>query len=162
MNVLVLGAGGWGIGLALVASRNKHNVTLWSFDPAELEDLRLHNQNKLRLPGVFLPRAIRLTGDMSEAAQADMSVLDKAKNMAAQAVEAVRAWLYEGVEVNSAEQVTGSLVEVTVGMRNDDYAEITSGVKEGDIVLYKAAESSGNSMLSMMMGGMGGGMGGRR
>lgn len=93
-----------------------------------------------------------------EAVQADMSVVDKAKNMAAQAVEAVRAWLYEGVEVNSAEQVTGSLVEVTVGMRNDDYAEITSGLKEGDVVLYKAAEESSNSMFSMMMGGMGGGM----
>lgn len=73
--VLVLGAGGWGIGLALVAERMGHSVTLWSFDPAELEDLRLHNQNKLRLPGVFLPRAIRLTGDMAQAAQADMVIM---------------------------------------------------------------------------------------
>ena len=36
-NVLVLGAGGWGIGLALVASRMGHTVTLWSFDEAELD-----------------------------------------------------------------------------------------------------------------------------
>ena len=69
-NVLVLGAGGWGIGLALVASRMGHTVTLWSFDEAELEDLRLHNQNKLRLPGVFLPRSVRLTGEMAAAAEA--------------------------------------------------------------------------------------------
>ena len=74
-NVLVLGAGGWGIGLALVAERMGHSVTLWSFDPAELEDLRLHNQNKLRLPGVFLPRTVRLTGDMTQAAQADMVIM---------------------------------------------------------------------------------------
>ena len=74
-NVLVLGAGGWGIGLALVASRMGHTVTLWSFDEAELEDLRLHNQNKLRLPGVFLPRNIRLTGDMAAAAEADMVIM---------------------------------------------------------------------------------------
>ena len=74
-NVLVLGAGGWGIGLALVAERMGHTVTLWSFDQAELEDLRLHNQNKLRLPGVFLPRTIRLTGDMSEVAQNDMVIM---------------------------------------------------------------------------------------
>lgn len=74
-NVLVLGAGGWGIGLALVASRMGHTVTLWSFDQAELEDLRLHNQNKLRLPGVFLPRNIRLTGDMAAAAEADMVIM---------------------------------------------------------------------------------------
>ena len=73
--VLVLGAGGWGIGLSLVAERMGHSVTLWSFDPAELEDLRLHNQNKLRLPGVFLPRTIHLTGDMAQAAQADMVIM---------------------------------------------------------------------------------------
>ena len=74
-HVLVLGAGGWGIGLALVAQRMGHAVTLWSFDPEELEDLRLHNQNKLRLPGVFLPRNIRLTGDLSVAGEADMVMM---------------------------------------------------------------------------------------
>ena len=73
--VLVLGAGGWGIGLALVATRMGHSVTIWSHDPAELEHLRLHNQNKLRLPGVFLPRGIRLTGDLSAAAEADMVMM---------------------------------------------------------------------------------------
>ncbi len=75
MNVLVLGAGGWGIGLALVASRNNHKVTLWSFDQKELEDLRLHNQNRARLPGVFLPHGMELTGDMSVAATADMVIM---------------------------------------------------------------------------------------
>lgn len=73
--IMVLGAGGWGIGLALVATQMGHEVTLWSFDPGELEDLRLHNQNKLRLPGVFLPQGIRLTGDMALAAEADMVIM---------------------------------------------------------------------------------------
>ena len=74
-NVLVLGAGGWGIGLSLVASRMGHTVTLWSFEQEELDELRLHNQNKLRLPGVFLPRSIRLTGDLSAAGEADMVIM---------------------------------------------------------------------------------------
>ena len=73
--VSVLGAGGWGIGLALVASRMKHAVTLWSFDEAELEELRRYNQNRLRLPGVFLPDGMTLTGDMAEAADADMIIM---------------------------------------------------------------------------------------
>ena len=73
--ILVLGGGGWGIGLSLVATRMGHAVTLWSHDEQELEDLRLHNQNKLRLPGVFLPHGIRLTGDLSAAAKADMVIM---------------------------------------------------------------------------------------
>ena len=73
--ITVLGAGGWGIGLALVATRMGHTVTLWSFDPEELEQLRRHNQNRLRLPGVFLPHGITLTGDMEQAADADMVIM---------------------------------------------------------------------------------------
>ena len=73
--ITVLGAGGWGIGLALVATRMEHTVTLWSFDREELEDLRRHNENRLRLPGVFLPHGITLTGDLATAADADMIVM---------------------------------------------------------------------------------------
>lgn len=73
--ITVLGAGGWGIGLSLVASRMDHQVTLWSHDKEELEQLRLHNENRERLPGVFLPHGIRLTGDLQEAAQADMVIM---------------------------------------------------------------------------------------
>ena len=75
-NVTVLGAGGWGIGLSLVASRMNHQVTLWSHDKEELEQLRLHNENRERLPGVFLPHGIRLTGSLREAVKrADMVIL---------------------------------------------------------------------------------------
>lgn len=73
--VTVLGAGGWGIGLALAAVRMEHTVTLWSFDQQELEDLRRHNQNRLRLPGVFLPAGVTLTGDMAVAADCDMVIM---------------------------------------------------------------------------------------
>lgn len=73
--ITILGAGGWGIGLALAATRMDHTVTLWSFDREELEDLRRHNENRLRLPGVFLPRGITLTGDMATAADADMVIM---------------------------------------------------------------------------------------
>ncbi|MDY4856276.1 MAG: hypothetical protein SO155_09720, partial [Candidatus Ventricola sp.] len=75
----------------------------------------------------------------------------------------VRAWLYEGVETTSVAQVTGSLVKVEVGMQNDDYAQITSGLSEGDVVLYTASDDDNSSSMfgGMMMGGMGGGsMGG--
>ena len=63
----------------------------------------------------------------------------------------------------SAAQVTGSLVKVEVGMQNDDYAQITSGLSEGDVVLYTASDDDNSSSMfgGMMMGGMGGGsMGG--
>ena len=110
-----------------------------------------------------MPEGMEMPGsEAADGAQADMSIVDKAKRIAKKAVEAFRAWLYEGVEVQSAEQVTGSLVEVSVGMQNDDYAEITSGLSEGDIVLYTASEENSGFSMFGGMGGMGGMMGGRR
>ena len=115
-------------------------------------------------------------GDMpqgmgAEAETAEKTFVQKAKDMATDAIAKVRAWLYEGVQTTSAKQVTGSLVPVEVGLQNDDYAQITSGLSEGDVVLYTASEESSSSMfggMGGMMGGMGGmggmmgGMGGRR
>ncbi len=50
--------------------------------------------------------------------------------------------------------VTGSLRAVTVGLVNDDYAEILTGVSAGEIVLYQNGDTdSGNPF---MMGGGGG------
>ena len=87
----------------------------------------------------------------------------RAKSLVSGVVGKVRAWLYEGVETTSVAQVTGSLVKVEVGMQNDDYAQITSGLSEGDVVLYTASDDDNSSSMfgGMMMGGMGGGsMGG--
>jgi len=105
-------------------------------------------------PAGMMPDA----ADREDAAQKDENILAKAKTLASEAIGAVRGWLYEGVETTSAQNVTGSLVEVSVGMQNDDYAEIVSGLNEGDVVLYTAVEASNNSIFSMM-GSM---MGGRR
>ena len=50
-------------------------------------------------------------------------------------------------------------VQVTTGVSDGDYIEITSGLQEGDTVAYIQASSSGG--MDMMMGGMpGGGMSG--
>ena len=96
-------------------------------------------------------------------AEEETGLAARAKSLVSGVVGKVRAWLYEGVETTSAAQVTGSLVKVEVGMQNDDYAQITSGLSEGDVVLYTASDDDNSSSMfgGMMMGGMGGGsMGG--
>lgn len=112
------------------------------------------------------------TGEMPEGmpqggapaqAEEDTGLVARVKNMVSGVTGKVRAWLYEGMETTSATQVTGSLVKVEVGMQNDDYAQITSGLSEGDVVLYTASDDDNSSSMfgGMMMGGMGGGsMGG--
>lgn len=52
----------------------------------------------------------------------------------------------------------GGLVEVTAGITNSSYAEITSGLKEGDTVWYTEAETNPFANMGMPGGNMGGGM----
>ena len=96
-------------------------------------------------------------------AEEETGLAARAKSLVSGVVGKVRAWLYEGVETTTAQNITGSLVKVEVGMQNDDYAQITSGLSEGDVVLYTASDDDNSSSMfgGMMMGGMGGGsMGG--
>ena len=45
-----------------------------------------------------------------------------------------------------------------IGISDDDYAQVLSGLQEGDTVAYIAAVSSSGDMAMMMPGMMGGGM----
>ncbi len=75
MKTMVFGAGGWGIALSMVAYECGHDTTLWSFSEEEIAALRLHNENRKRLPGISLPDGIALTNDVEPAAQADYIIL---------------------------------------------------------------------------------------
>ena len=105
---------------------------------------------------------VQTEGTASEPAaqqEKEQSVLTRALNTAKSLYSGLMAWLYEDA-VSTADTVTGSLVQVTVGMQNDDYAEILSGVSAGQTVLYTATSSSSGSSWNMnsrggsTMGGM--------
>ena len=61
---------------------------------------------------------------------------------------------------------TGSYQTVEVGLMNDDYAEILSGLNEGQAVLYESTSSSSSGSMTVNLGGMtmmtGGSTGGNR
>ncbi len=75
MKIAILGAGAWGTALAVhVAGR--HEVALWSRNPAVVEAMRAERSNRSYLPDQPIPDSVRLTADLAEAVrQADLLVL---------------------------------------------------------------------------------------
>ena len=67
-------------------------------------------------------------------------------------------YVYTGYD-EAQKRYTGR-TDVTIGMQNDDYVEITSGLNEGDTVYYTEADSGGFGDFMVMPGGMNGGMSG--
>jgi glycerol-3-phosphate dehydrogenase (NAD(P)+) len=67
MKIAIIGAGGWGTALALVAAKNGHRVTLWARRKELIESLRKTRENADYLPDVKIPETIALTSDLGEA-----------------------------------------------------------------------------------------------
>lgn len=51
----IMGAGSWGTALALLLYKNGHEVTLWSINNDEVEELKKEREHKSKLPGVKIP-----------------------------------------------------------------------------------------------------------
>ncbi len=71
----VLGAGGWGLALALTLHRNGHRVTVWSPFEEEIELLRSCHASPKLLPGVELPEEIEYTTDIKKAGGSAVTVI---------------------------------------------------------------------------------------
>lgn len=75
-NVGMIGAGSWGIALAVLLHNNKNHVTVWSALEDEIQMLKETHEQKDKLPGVLLPEDMIFTIDLQEAVKGkDMLVL---------------------------------------------------------------------------------------
>ena len=73
--ISVIGSGGWGTAIAVMLSKNGHNVTLWSFFEEESANLKKDRENKKFLPGIILDDSISLTSDIMDCANSDIYVM---------------------------------------------------------------------------------------
>lgn len=63
MKITVLGSGAWGTALALLLLENGNQVAMWSHRSETLWEIRDRGENP-KLPGVSVPKQLRLAEDM--------------------------------------------------------------------------------------------------
>ncbi len=71
-NVGIIGAGSWGTALALLLHENDVPITMWGHDENHVRDIRTRRENKVCLPGVALPAALRLTSELGDLRECDL------------------------------------------------------------------------------------------
>lgn len=64
--VSIIGAGSWGIAIALLLNKNGHEVTVWSVLKDEIVMLREKREHKKCLPGVKIPDEIEFCDNLEE------------------------------------------------------------------------------------------------
>lgn len=75
MKIAILGSGGWGLALACTCSRLGHEVTVWSAFKDEIDTIMRTGELRAKLPGVQIPKSIKLTDDISCAAGKDIVLI---------------------------------------------------------------------------------------
>lgn len=63
--ITIFGSGGFGLALAVLCHTNGHEVTVWSKFQDEIDVILRTGELKAKLPGVFIPKEIKLTTDIS-------------------------------------------------------------------------------------------------
>ena len=106
-NISVLGAGSWGLGLALLLNNNGHNVTVWSVLNDEVVMLQTEREHKRCLPGVRIPDSIIISGDTANVINnADVLVLAVASPYTRSTAKLIAPFVKEGqIIVNVAKGV---------------------------------------------------------
>ena len=74
-NIAVLGAGSWGITLAILLHENEHRVVLWELYKEHANEIRKTRESPRFLPGIRVPETIPIETDLTKAlVDADMIV----------------------------------------------------------------------------------------
>lgn len=126
MKVGVLGAGSWGIALAVLLSHNGAEVYLWGRPEDGIEDIKTERESRRFLPGVKVPANVNPTTDMAMALrEAKLAVLAVPSQAVRDVAKKVKSHLEpETVLVNVAKGL-----EINTTMRMSQVAEDVLGAE---------------------------------
>lgn len=119
--ISVIGSGGWGIALTILLHKNGHDLTIWSFDKKEAEELKKTRQNKTKLPNILLPEDIKVTDDLRETVD-DKDILILA--VPSKAIRSVSKSLKNIIKDNQI------IVNVAKGLEEDTLKTMTDIIEE--------------------------------
>ena len=119
--IAVVGAGSWGITLAIVAARAGRDVALHVRDPAVAAELAATRRHDRRLPGVTVPERVRITADLAAACDgAALILLVVPSQTMRENARAVAPLVGKAVVVSAAKGLErGSLLRMTEVVREE-------------------------------------------
>ncbi len=103
--VTILGAGGWGLALALAARRSGNDVAVWSPFGNEIDELCANRESKRLLPGVKIPAEILATTDLSVVEGSDVTIIATPSLAVRETAARLKAFQNFGIVVSVAKGI---------------------------------------------------------
>ncbi len=131
MNIGILGAGSWGIALAVLLHGKGHRVTMWEFSPEAARFLNEKRELPTKLPGIVIPPEVKITNDIAELFDDSELVLcvvpsqtmrqtlkTVAKEVSRQVLDGIKGWVMasKGIETGTLELMTDVLTDEISGI----------------------------------------------
>ena len=133
-NISVMGAGTWGMALAILLANNGNDVTVWSAVPAEIRMLKETHKHQ-NLPEAVIPDSMKFTEDIETAlADPDIVVMGVASIYTRATAKRMSPFVRDG-------QI---IVNVAKGIEENTLAVLTEQIRE-EIPQAKVAVLSGPS-----------------
>lgn len=118
--ICVIGAGGFGIALSVNAFKCGHEVTVWSAFPEEIESIKKDGEHKRLLPGVKIPKEIKLTSNNADINNQDIVIFA----VPSKAIRTVARNIKEYVSKNSI------IVNVGKGLEDGTFKRLSEVLEE--------------------------------
>lgn len=131
--ITVLGAGGWGMALAISAYGGGNEVNIWSPFPEEVAALQKNRGNERLLSGIKLPEEIGVTTDLSVAKGSAVTIIATPSVAVRQTAKRL-----------SAMEDFGIVVNVAKGFEKDNLIRLSEVIAE-ELPLAQVAVLSGPS-----------------
>ncbi len=106
MRITIVGDGGWGSTLAILLHSKDYNISIWSAFSDYAEVLDKDRENKKFLPGIKIPKNIRITSDLNTLEENDLYII------------AVPCQYLRKALKNFAGIIKGSVVSAVKGIEN--------------------------------------------
>lgn len=131
--VSILGAGGWGLAIAVLLHNNGHKVTVWSALQSEVDMLLEKRENSKSLPGIKIPDEIEVTADLNKATDnKDIIVMAVASSFTRQTAGRLKGMLKEGqLIINVAKGIEESTLLTLTDIINEEVPGMDVAVLSG-------------------------------
>ena len=130
-HVGVIGAGSWGLALAVAAQEAGSKVLVWSREPHIIDEINGHHPLSIALPGITLDKHIQGTTHQAEVCKADILVMA----VPAQAVRSVAQELKPFLKPKQIMVIASKGIEVKTGLLMTEVLTEVLGTDQRFVVL---------------------------
>ena len=130
--ITILGSGGFGLSLAVMCVNGGHDVTVWSKFRDEIDTIKRSGELRSKLPGVMIPKEVKLTTDISDVKGSDIVILGIPTRFCREVCEEAKPFVSrESIIVNTAKGLEPESLKLMSEVTDESFPDNRTAILSG-------------------------------